>query len=169
MGKTLFRRNTWSPARAAFFLFVIAALVAVDQLVKWEVVRRMQNQDIPVLGEYLHFTYQENTGAAFSILPGKIWLLSIVAVVMVAVCLYFLMRQRLRSPLGNTALLLVTSGGLGNLIDRVFRGHVVDFIYVKKINFAVFNVADSYVVVGAILLCLFLLRAESADRTVRRL
>lgn len=170
MAKSLFRRKTWSPAKAAFFLFVVTVLVAVDQLVKWEVVRHIKNQDIPVLGDFLHFTYEENTGAAFSLMTGKVWLLSLVALIMVVVCLYILLRQKLHAPLGNLALLLISSGGMGNLIDRLFRGHVVDFLYVKKINFAVFNVADSYVVVGAILLCIFLLREErSGGREVRRL
>lgn len=170
MAKSLFRRKTWSPAKAAFFLFVVAVLVALDQLVKWEVVRHIKNQDIPVLGDFLHFTYEENTGAAFSLMTGKVWLLSLVALIMVVVCLYILLRQKLRAPLGNLALLLISSGGMGNLIDRLFRGHVIDFLYVKKINFAVFNVADSYVVVGAILLCIFLLREErSGGREARRL
>lgn len=169
MGRTLFRRKRWSPVRAAFFLLVMAVLVAADQLAKWEVVRHIKNQDIPVLGDFLHFTYEENTGAAFSLLPGQVWLLSAASLVMVAVCVYFLAAQKVRSPLGNAALLLVSSGGIGNLIDRLSRGYVVDFLYAKKIHFAVFNLADSYVVVGAILLCLFLLRAESSERGSRRL
>ena len=160
----LSRRRRNPAGRIGLCLLVIALFVAADQAVKVLVLRTMKYQDIPVLGNILHFTYAENTGAAFSLLQGKIWLLSAATAVMVSVCLFLLLIRRFDSKLCNTALVLIVSGGIGNLIDRVFRHYVVDFIYFKFINFADFNIADSYVVIGGALLCLYLILSEAKDR-----
>lgn len=158
------RRRRNPAGRIGLYLLTIILFVMADQAVKMLVLRTMKDQDIPVLGNILHFTYAENTGAAFSLLQGKIWLLSAATAVMVSVCLFLLLTRRFDSKLCNVALALIISGGIGNLIDRIFRHYVVDFIYFKIINFADFNLADSYVVVGAVLLCLYLIRAEAKDR-----
>jgi len=74
--------------------------------------------------------------------------------------MFILFSQRIKSTLASISLLLISAGGIGNLIDRIFRVYVVDFINPKFINFAIFNIADSFVVVGAILLCIYLFIRE---------
>ncbi len=141
----------------------IAALVAVDQLTKLWVLNYLEKiGSMNVIGDFLKFTYAANNGAAFSILPGQRAVLIIIPLIMSAVCLYFIVSRRLNSVLGDISLMLITAGGIGNLIDRVMRGSVVDFIYLAKINFAIFNVADSCVTVGAVLLVIFVIMQEEA-------
>lgn len=150
---------------AAWLLFVLAAvLVGADRAAKLAVVRSMTlGQDIPVLGPLLHLYYLRNDGAAFSRLSGMQWLLIPVTGVLMALCAAALITGWVRPALGRVGLALIIGGGLGNFIDRVVSGEVVDFLYVKLIHFAVFNVADCCVVIGAALLCLsFLLEERKA-------
>lgn len=143
------------------YILGIAVLVAADQLAKLWVLNYLQKVGtIHVIGNYLTFTYESNTGAAFSILQGQRLLLIALPLILSAVCLYLILSRRLHSVLGDMAMMLIVAGGIGNLTDRIFRGYVVDFIYLAKINFAVFNVADSCVTVGAVLLILFVLMQE---------
>jgi signal peptidase II len=155
------KRRTKYPLFAVIVYFLImAALVAVDQAVKQLVVTKYKNSDLPLIGNYIRLYYTENTGAAFSIMQGKMMLLIIATSVMVAVCITLLITQKLEGKSANMALALISAGGLGNLIDRIFRGYVVDFIYPAFIRFAIFNIADSCVVAGALLLCLYLIIYE---------
>ena len=146
------------PFRAVLLYFALAAvLIAADQLVKQLVVTKFQNADLPLIGNFIHLYYVENTGMAFSMLQGKTLLLIVSTAAMVAVCVYLLIAQKLEGWTGNVSLALICAGGAGNLIDRIFRGYVIDYIYPKFINFAIFNIADMCVVAGAAVLCLWLL------------
>jgi signal peptidase II len=143
------------------YMLGIAVLITADQLTKlWVLDSLKKIGSMNVIGNFLTFTYESNTGAAFSILQGQRILLIALPLVLSAVCLYIIVSRRLQSVLGDMAMMLIAAGGIGNLIDRIFRGYVVDFIYLAKINFAVFNVADSCVTVGAVLLVLFVLMHE---------
>lgn len=140
------------------YLIAIAALIAVDQGVKIWVLNALQPiGSMPVLGNILEFSYVENRGAAFGILQNARWFFITVTILLVIVCIFFLFFRKMKSRLANAALILIIAGGIGNLIDRIFRGFVVDFIYFKAINFAVFNIADSCVVIGAVLLCIYVM------------
>ncbi len=147
-------------------LFFIAALlgVALDQFIKYIVVSNMTLfETIPILNNILHITYVLNDGAAFSVMSGQSWLLSGVTSVLVIALSYYLLFGRLNHILGSISLSMIISGGLGNLIDRFFRGEelfkgkVVDYIDFKIINFPVFNFADCLVVIGTILLALYVI------------
>lgn len=146
-------------------LAVAAVMLVIDQITKIIIDTNMQLHDsFPVIAfgetQVLNITYERNTGAAFSILEGKqLFLIIITSLIMIGIA-YLMLSKRIKktSYLWCTALIL--SGGLGNLIDRVTRGFVVDFIDVKIINFAVFNVADICAVVGAIGLFVFVLADE---------
>lgn len=161
------RRGGYRQTRylAWMWLLLVAVLVAADRFSKMLVVAHMQlGEDIPVLGPLLHFYYLRNTGAAFSMLdtlPNGRWILAGFTVVLIGVCVWALLAQKVRGRLGNFAFSLIIAGGIGNLIDRVHTGEVVDFLYLKCIHFAIFNVADSFVVIGAVLLCLTLLLQEN--------
>ena len=142
------------------WVYLIALFaVALDQLTKWLV--RLQLKpvgDVPLIDGVLHFTYVENTGAAFGMLTGMRWffiIASIAAVVGIAIYLY-----RRKLPFHRMELIslgMIMGGAIGNLVDRLLLGYVTDFIYVKVINFAIFNVADSFVTVGAVLMCVYIL------------
>lgn len=149
---------------------IIAILfsVFVDQAIKIIVDNSMQVGDtIPIIPEVLHITYVLNDGAAFSMLSGQAWILCGFTSVILGVLVYLLISKMIKHPLAIWSVSLVISGGVGNLIDRVFRGEelfygkVIDYIDFRIINFAVFNFADCCVVIGTILLSAYLIFFEN--------
>lgn len=139
----------------------IAGLVVFDQLTKlWAVNYLQKVGTMPLLGNFVNFTFASNNGAAFSILQGQKLLLIVVPFIFSIACIVLIALRRMNSKIGDLSLMLIAAGGIGNLIDRVFRGYVVDFIYFEKIHFAIFNVADSCVCVGVVLLVIYLLISE---------
>ncbi|MBQ3055319.1 MAG: signal peptidase II [Oscillospiraceae bacterium] len=147
-------------------VLVFLAIVLLDQVVKYWAVEVLQPiHSIPVIDGVLHWTYAENTGAAFSMLSGQRFFLILIPLLVCAVLLCLLLSKRVSHPLGHWALVFLLGGAVGNLIDRVFHGFVVDFVDVRLINFAIFNVADIFVTVGAGMLILYLLCfSEKAEK-----
>ncbi len=147
---------------------VIIGGILLDQLTKvLAEVFLKSNGTFPIIKNALHLTYVENRGAAFGMLADNRWLFMIVSVVAILVFGAYLYLGHAESTLSAVALAMMTSGGIGNMIDRIFRGYVIDFIDFRLINFAVFNGADSLVCVGAGLLILSLLlglRTDSENR-----
>ena len=130
---------------------IAAVLVAVDQLVKYLVMTRIPlGEHVPFIPYILDLTYVTNTGAAFSIFSEHTWALALVSLVMSLALALALWKNLFRHPFGKLALTLLLAGAVGNLIDRAFRGFVVDMFNVLFMRFAVFNVADICVVVGGI-------------------
>lgn len=128
---------------------IAAALVALDQLVKYLVMTNIPpGEHVPFIPYILDLTYVTNTGAAFSIFSEHTWALAAVSLVMSAVLALALFKGLFRHPLGRLTLTLLLAGAVGNFIDRAFRGFVVDMFNVLFMRFAVFNVADICVVVG---------------------
>lgn len=130
---------------------IAAALVALDQLVKYLVMTNIApGEHVPFIPYILELTYVTNTGAAFSIFSEHTWALALVSLVMSVVLALALFKGLFKHPLGKLTLTLLLAGAVGNLIDRAFRGFVVDMFNVLFMRFAVFNVADICVVVGGI-------------------
>ena len=133
------------------YVILTAALVGLDQLVKYLVLRHIElGAHVPFIPHVLELTYVQNTGAAFSIFSGHTWVLALISLTMSAVLALAIWKGFFRHPVGKVTLTLLLAGAVGNLIDRVFRGFVVDMFNVLFMNFAVFNVADICVVVGGI-------------------
>ncbi len=133
-------------------------MIAADQLTKLLFLDIFENryESIPVIKGVLSFQLVHNDGAGFSILAGKTLFLIIFTAVALLLVLFLLLSRRLKSSVADWGLALVLSGGIGNMIDRVFRsGKVVDFIKTDFIDFPIFNVADICIVVGAGLLVLY--------------
>lgn len=165
------RKASWRALAVLGALAVVA--YGLDQLTKlWVTSTMLEGQRIPVLPPLLHWYYIRNSGAAFSIGENVTWVFSIIMTLVSAAIIVY--APRVRSVAWATALGLVLGGALGNLTDRLFRepsfgmGHVVDFIQLP--NFAIFNVADSAVVTGVVLICLLTVLGIGADgqRHVRR-
>ena len=127
-----------------------AALVAVDQVVKYLVRAGIPLHTAVDFLPGLDLTYVQNTGAAFSLFSEHTWLLTLISLVMSVLLLMALVRGFFRHPFGRISLALLLAGAVGNLIDRAFQGYVVDMFHVLFMEFAVFNVADICVVVGGI-------------------
>ncbi len=137
----------------AFILIFI--IIILDQVSKYWVVSYLKNENsIPLIKDIFHFTYAENTGAAFSFLSGKQTFLVILTSIVMAVMLVYLYRwTKVDGEFWQKiALAMVIGGGIGNLIDRIRLNYVIDFLDFRAINFAIFNIADSFIVVGAIIL-----------------
>ncbi|WP_442860528.1 signal peptidase II [Arthrobacter sp. zg-Y820] len=157
------------PAWTGYALIMLACAVLAlgfDQLTKWWVESTMTlGQVTDVLPPVLRWHYILNPGAAFSIGTDHTWVFTIIMVAVSGFLVYLMLK--VRSLSWAIALGLVLGGALGNLTDRLFRapsfgqGHVVDFIALP--NFAIFNIADSCVVSGVILVCLLTLRGTGLD------
>ncbi len=133
------------------YAVLIVVLVALDQLVKYLVLQHIPlGAHVPFIPYIMELTYVQNTGAAFSMFEEHTWLLTLVSAVMSVVLAVAIWKNFFRHPLGKLCLTLVLGGAIGNLIDRAFRGFVVDMFNVLFMRFAVFNVADIFVVVGGI-------------------
>lgn len=105
----------------------------------------------------IDFTYVQNRGAAFSILSGKINFLAIISIVFCIALIIYVIVKKPKHKLLCISLAMLFSGALGNAIDRLFYGFVVDFIETTFVNFAVFNIADIAITVGAFLLAIYLI------------
>ena len=132
----------------------ILAGVILDQLTKLLAVIHLiplSGRTFPIIEGVLHFTYHENTGMAFSLLSGENqrWIFILVSTVTIIGLGVYLFAGRVQNRIYTAGILLILAGGIGNMIDRIALGYVVDFIDFRLINFAVFNIADSFVTVGA--------------------
>lgn len=144
-------------------------LVALDQLVKyWAFTKLSVLGTIPIIDTVFHLTYVENRGAAFSILQNQRWLFLILTPLIVATIIFVLYKKRIYSKIGRIGLYLVLAGALGNLIDRIWHGFVVDLFDFRLIHFPVFNVADIYVVCGVVLFFYYyLIQHEKLEKAAK--
>lgn len=139
-------------------VILIAAIAGLDQWTKYLTVQHVKPiGTLPIVQDAIHLTYVENRGAAFSILQGGRIFFVLLTLAVVAAIGVLLWRKAKGEPLLRTSLILIAGGAIGNLIDRAVLGYVVDMIDLRIIHYAVFNVADCFVVVGTGLLALYIL------------
>lgn len=133
------------------YLLVVALCIIADQALKlWTVANLALYESMPLLPGIVELYYIRNTGGGFSILTGHTWLLTVLTVVLMGILAALLIKKVFTHPLAVWTLTLIIGGGLGNLIDRVRLGYVVDMFNVTFMNYPVFNIADIFVVCGAI-------------------
>ena len=136
---------------------IILLLVGIDQLSKILALKYLKSvESIPIIQNMFHLTYVENRGAAFGMFQNNQIIFVIVALIASIYGLYYLHKNKV-NILGKVSILLIISGALGNLIDRVRLGFVVDYFDFRIIWEYVFNIADIFVVLGTILLCIYIL------------
>ena len=142
-----------------YFMLFAAAIVIADQVSKWLVVENIALfGHVRVINGLFHLTYVRNTGAAFSSFQGMQWLFAMVFVVMTAaVVLEYFWKSMGFSTFERWCIAAIYGGGLGNMIDRVRLGYVVDMIATDFIDFPVFNVADIFITCGCIAMMFSLL------------
>lgn len=147
-----------------WYALLLAACIAGDQLLKYWVVRHLEiGQSAAFLPGLVRLTRLHNTGAAWGSFSGSTALLTAVTAVLLVAVAWLVLKKVIRHPLGLCAAMLVLGGGIGNMIDRIALGYVVDFVDFTLIHFAVFNVADSFVSVGAVMLVIYFVRAMILD------
>ncbi len=137
----------------AISVAAIILLTVIDRLTKYITVTTVKiNGPKEFFFGLFQFRYVENTGAAFSSFSNNTEILTVVTLIIIIFCLILLLSKKLKPLFINICLLLVTAGGIGNIIDRICYGYVVDFIEPLFIDFAVFNFADCCITVGAFML-----------------
>ena len=147
--------------RKLYFPLAAVILILLDQLSKQWIVNHIPLNAIrKCVPGIFSLTYLRNYGAAFSILQNQQWFFTVITLAVVgAACYYFI-----KNINGNFwllfGLLLIISGGIGNFIDRLRLGYVIDMVHLDFMNFAIFNVADSYLTVGVVILFIALWKEE---------
>lgn len=136
-----------------------AVLVAIDQVIKMIVDANMEiGESVVAIKGLLNWHYLRNDGASFSMLEGKRWFFVVGTLIIIAVIAVVIAKKKIYHWLGYAATTLVIAGGIGNLIDRIRLGEVIDYIDISPLfSFAVFNFADCCIVVGGIMLCVYIL------------
>lgn len=135
------------------------ALIFLDQITKWLTIRFLASgESVTLIPRILSLTYVKNRGAAFGILVGARWFFVAVTLLVVIALWVYAVKKKPSSLLFKISAPLICAGAVGNLIDRIARGFVVDMIEATFIDFPVFNVADCCVVIGAILFCLYVIK-----------
>ncbi|MFW6381646.1 MAG: signal peptidase II [Bacillota bacterium] len=140
---------------------IITGIVLLDQIIKYIIYHSFYpGQSQPVMENVFHLTYVKNTGAAFGIMQGYNYIFIIFSLVVLAFFIYHIVTGRIDSLLFRIASGLLLGGAMGNLLDRIIHGYVIDYLDFRF--WPVFNVADVSVVVGVLLMLIFIFQAPGA-------
>ncbi len=147
-----------------FTLFLTTIIFLIDQISKVLIIKSFRvRASLPIIKDFFYLTYTHNTGAAFSILTGRRLFLIITTFIVIMFIIYYLMKNKITSKLELVSFSLIIGGSLGNLFDRIIRGYVVDFLDFRifSYNFPIFNLADTFIVIGVLLLIINMARKEN--------
>ncbi len=140
------------------FFAGLILITALDQIVKLAAAEKlMQIGTVPLIQNVFHLTYCENPGAGFGIFANHTWLLSVLTFLIIAAAIIYVLVKRPRNAVLVTALTFMIGGAIGNLIDRMRLGYVIDFLDFRLIHFPIFNIADCFVTVGAVIFAIYVL------------
>jgi len=146
------------------YILIILSLIGIDQFSKYLAIKYLKGvSSIPIINDVFHLTYVENRGAAFGLFQNNQIIFVVVAMIACIVGLYYIYKKDL-NLLAKSSIILLISGAIGNMIDRVRLGFVVDYFDFRIVWEYVFNVADIFVVVGTILLCIYILFFEDKEQ-----
>ena len=142
-----------------YYSLFAAAIVAADQVTKYLTVANIPlGEEIPFLPGLLQLTYVQNTGAAFSSFEGQQWLFALIFVIFTGLILFEYFKKNAGFlPFERWCIAAIYGGGLGNMVDRVRMGYVVDMIETTFMEFPVFNVADCFITCGCVLMMIHLI------------
>lgn len=147
-----------------YYSIITIVLVLVDQFTKYLTVANLAlYETIEFIPRFMSFTYIQNEGAAWSILEGQMWFFYLVTIIVSAVLIYFIYSEGKKDKIYGTILAIILGGTLGNFIDRLFYQYVIDMIKVEFISFPVFNLADSFLTIGVILLFVYSVYLERQE------
>lgn len=151
-------------AKQALYLIISLIVIGLDQWLKSYIVANFQvGQGKKIIPNVLSFYYLQNDGAAWNIFSGQMWLFYVITIIAVVVVIYYLFNSKTKNALFDTGLALVLGGIIGNFIDRVRLQYVVDMFQLDFVHFNIFNIADSAITVGIVLVFIYLLFIEGKD------
>lgn len=134
-------------------VIIMVVLVSVDQIIKYFVDAYLRPVgSVPVINNILQFSYYENDGAMMGLMSGKTATMTALAVICLIVIAFVIFSGKVKFGIDYCCIVLMMSGGLGNIIDRIFRGYVIDYIEVLFVDFYIFNFADCLVTCAAIVM-----------------
>ena len=146
------------------YLFISLFVVLADQGLKNYIVSNYTVGEVhQIIPGILSFNYLQNDGAAWNILTRQMWLFYAISVIAIAVCLYFLFNKKYKNALFDVGLALVLGGIIGNFIDRLHLKYVVDMLQLDFINFNIFNIADSAITTGVLIIFIYLIVFADKD------
>lgn len=146
------------------YYLLVLVLVIIDQITKYLTVTNIPlGETVPFIEGFMSFTFVKNTGAAFSILEGKMWLFYIVTIIAIIVIVYFMQTEGKQSKLAAIGLSFLLAGAIGNFIDRLLHQYVVDMIQLEFMDFAIFNLADTWITIGVVIFIIYLLFFDETD------
>lgn len=146
-----------------------AFVILLDQWTKWLIVKNMEyGERISVWDPWFGILSHRNRGAAWGMLEGQMWLFTIVTVGVIIAIIYFYHKEAKGKPIFQVGLMLLLGGAIGNFIDRLFRGEVVDFvdvlIPVMNYDFPIFNIADAALTVAVVVLMIGLIIEDKKEK-----
>jgi len=147
-------------------IFLTIVFLVIDIVSKLVVSNLMNvNESIRVIRDFFYITYVRNTGAAWSIFAGETWLLIIVSLIIMFLIIWYIYKNRPKSKLEIVGYSMVLGGAIGNFIDRVIYGYVIDFLnfYIFGYDYPIFNLADSFILIGVILLVIYTWRCSDGN------
>lgn len=145
------------------YYLIALIVIIIDQFSKWLVVKKMDLlESFPIIENFFYITSHRNEGAAWGILQGQMIFFYIITIIAVIGIVYVMQKYAKGNQLFSISLSLVLGGAIGNFIDRLFRKEVVDFIdvYIFTYDYPIFNIADSSLVIGVIILFIITIRDE---------
>lgn len=141
-----------------FYVMAISAFLITDQLSKFFTVYCLNEyQSVNVIDNILSFTHVHNTGGPWSMLDDKPLVFIILTIIILVLGIYYFWKNKPTHILEKLSVAMIAGGALGNFTDRIFRGYVVDMIDVNFFDYPVFNLADCYIVIGAVLMCIYVI------------
>ena len=151
-------------------IFLTVIFLLIDIASKLIVSNLMNVTDsIMVIKNFFYITYVRNTGAAWSILAGKIWLLILVSLLIISFVVYYIYKNKPKSKLEKFGYSMILGGAIGNFIDRLVYGYVIDFIDVNILgyDYPIFNLADSFILIGVVVLMFYTWRCSDGNKNNR--
>ncbi|MCM3739117.1 signal peptidase II [Oceanobacillus luteolus] len=149
------------------YYLIAIIIILIDQFTKWLVVANMElGESIRIIDGFFYLTSHRNSGAAWGILQGQMLFFYIVTVIFIAVAVYYMQKYARNNKLLGVSLGIILGGAIGNFIDRIFRQEVVDFFnfYIFNYNFPIFNIADSALTIGVILIVIVTIMDERNEK-----
>jgi signal peptidase II len=153
--------------KSVFYYLISLLVILLDQITKWLIVSRMEyGESIQIIDNILYITSHRNRGAAWGILQGQMWLFYVITLIVIVGIIIYIQKAAKNKWLMGLSLSLMLGGAIGNFIDRVVRKEVVDFIhtFIFGYNFPVFNIADSALCIGVILLMIQMFKDERESK-----
>lgn len=144
-------------------------MLGIDQLIKYYVDLYLKNKPaLVVIKNILQFNYLENDGAMMGFMGGRTALMTVLAIICVVVMLFVIFSGIIKDRIDYWCCLFMIAGGLGNIIDRVFRGYVIDYIEVLFVDFYIFNFADCLITVAAFVLIFYQIYLISKENKLKK-